>query len=129
MLAFSKVITPITRLLKKEIPFRWSKEENRTFQTLPKHFTTAPILHHPDPQQSYFVGANALDTAFGVILSQQHPETDQLDLFSYYSIKLSTAEINYTVSDTELLAIKSPFEEWMHYLLGDTSPVMEYTDH
>nr|GEX34108.1 reverse transcriptase domain-containing protein [Tanacetum cinerariifolium] len=45
---FSKIARPMTRLLKKDTPFFFSKECVEAFQTLKRKFTKAPILIAPD---------------------------------------------------------------------------------
>jgi len=47
----------------------------------------------------------------------------------YYSKKLSKAEINYSITEKELLAIKTAFVEWRHLLMGAKHKVVVYTDH
>ncbi len=71
---------------------------------------------------------DASDFALGAILSQfgidglLHPVT-------FYSWKLTSAEINYQVYDKELLAIITAFEQWRLYLAGAQHRVQVLTDH
>jgi hypothetical protein len=84
------------------------------FDTFKKAFTSTPILIHPDPAKPFTVETDASDFALGAILSQSgidgllHPVT-------FYSQKLTSAEINYQVYDKELLAIITTFEQWRPY--------------
>ncbi|XP_019196120.1 PREDICTED: uncharacterized protein LOC109190020 [Ipomoea nil] len=45
--AFTKVAQPMTRLMKKEIPFRWDTSCALVFQELKERLTTTPVLALP----------------------------------------------------------------------------------
>ena len=47
----------------------------------------------------------------------------------YHSRSLNNAELNYPITDKELLAIKEAFSTWRHLLLGAKFKVKVYTDH
>jgi hypothetical protein len=78
-------------------------------------FTSAPILIHPDLAKPFIVETNVSDFALGAILSQFGID-GLLHPFTFYSRKLTNAEINYQVYDKELLAIITTFEQWRPYL-------------
>jgi len=93
----------------------WSEEATRAF-------TSAPFLHHPDPESPFVVEVDASSTGLGAVLSQCQGSPPKLYPCAYYSRKLSPLERNYDVSDRELLAMKAAFEEWRHFLEGSTYP-------
>ncbi|KAJ1194909.1 hypothetical protein NDU88_004194 [Pleurodeles waltl] len=126
---FSQTVTPITRLLKKGVKFEWTKEAENAFNFLKNSFVSAPILLHPNPDEPYYVEADASDVAIGGILSQRHKDTGQLHPVAYFSRKLTPPEINYSIADKELLAVKETFCEWRHYILGAKHKVTVYMDH
>nr|GEW82959.1 retrovirus-related Pol polyprotein from transposon 17.6 [Tanacetum cinerariifolium] len=68
---FSKIARPMTRLLKKDTPFIFSKECVEAFQTLKRKLTEAPILIAPDWDMSFELMCNASDFAIGVVLGQR----------------------------------------------------------
>jgi hypothetical protein len=47
---FSKIATPLNKLLKKEQSWEWMKEQQNVFDTLKERFTTNPILTTPNPE-------------------------------------------------------------------------------
>ena len=126
---FSRIITPITRLLRKGVPFLWTQEAEEAYQSLKKSFTSAPILSHPDPSQPFLVEVDASQFAVGGILSQRNPKTGVIHPVAYFSKKLLPAEQNYTISERELIAIKMAFLEWRHYLLGARHTITVFSDH
>ncbi|KAJ1113169.1 hypothetical protein NDU88_001424 [Pleurodeles waltl] len=115
---FSQTVAPITKLLRKKEPFVWSPEADKAFSTLKEAFSTAPVLTHPDTERPFVVEADASDVAIGAVLSQCSKDTGQLHPVAYMSRKLNKAELNYVITEKELLAIRDAFKEWRHYLLG-----------
>ncbi|NHN23214.1 hypothetical protein G6046_20065, partial [Bacillus amyloliquefaciens] len=68
---------------------------------------------------------DASDYAIGVALGQRH---DKIFKVIYYASKtLNEAQINYTTTERELLAIVFAFEKFRPYLIGAKSIV--HTDH
>jgi len=71
---YSKVVTPLTRLTKKEggkyVPFVWGPEQQAAFDLLKKAFMTAPILRHFDYDREMIVETDTSDYVSAGILSQ-----------------------------------------------------------
>ena len=125
---YSKVITPLTTLTKKEQPFNWGKKQQNAFHELKKKFISAPILATFDPEKMIILETDISDQALGSCLCQ--PDANrQLHPVAYRSKKFSGPELNYNVHDKELLAIVDAFEEWRAYLEGSKYPVEIYLDH
>jgi len=124
----SKVCKPITATLKgNPKDFHWGREQEEAFEELKKRFTTAPILSHFYPGRRTVVETVASDFALGCVLSQYQERW--LHPVPFHSRKLNSAERNYEIHDTELLAILEACEEWKRYLWGEEEPVTVYTDH
>lgn len=124
---YSKIATPLTELTRKDKPFEWTEEAEKTFKDLKQRFTTAPILMIFDPELEIIVETDASDFALGGCLNQL--SAGKLKPVAYYSRKLSPAELNYDVHDKELLAIVEVFKQWRVYLEGSKYPVKVWTDH
>ena len=45
---YSNIVTPLTALTKKDIPWTWSPVQQRAFDTLKDIFASAPVLSIPD---------------------------------------------------------------------------------
>jgi hypothetical protein len=61
--------------------------------------------------QNFFLEADALDFALGLVLSQ-YDEDGRLYPIAYCSRKFSTAKTNFEIHDKELVAIIDAFEKW-----------------
>ncbi len=127
---FSTVAAPLTSMTKKgNQRLTWSHAAHQAFRTLKERFTTAPILHHPNPEQEFIVEVDASSTGIGAVLSQRQGDPPKLYPCAFFSRKLNPAEQNYDVGNRELLAMKAAFEEWRHWLEGARHPFTVLTDH
>nr|GEY04924.1 reverse transcriptase domain-containing protein [Tanacetum cinerariifolium] len=122
---FLKIAWPMTRILKKDTSFFFSKEYVEAFQTLKRKLTKAPILIAPDWDLPFELMCDASDFAIGSVLGQ-HQENYFRPI--HYAIKTITeAELNYTTTEKEMLAVVYAFEKFRSYLIMNKSIV--YTDH
>jgi hypothetical protein len=99
-----------------------------SFEELKHCFTTTPILTHFDPHYECIVETDTSDYALGSTLSQT-TEDKKLHPNASHSRRFSLAEINYEISDKELLAIVDCFKIWRRYLEGSLYMVQVFTDH
>ena len=72
--------------------------------------------------------ADAFDFALGAIISQPD-DNGKLHPVTYYSHKLSLAEVNYEIYNKEFLAIVTAFKKWRAYLEGAFHRIAIFTDH
>ena len=125
---YSRVVLPITRLLRKGQPFVWSAEAQASFDKLKSLFTSAPILRHFDPELPTTVHADSSGFAVSGIVSQ--PDANGiLHPIAFWSRKCIPVECNYDIHDREMLAIVECFKHWRHYLEGSKYPVRVRSDH
>ncbi|EED18391.1 retrotransposon polyprotein, putative [Talaromyces stipitatus ATCC 10500] len=125
---YAKIMTPMFKLLKKEIPYEWNEEQQKAFEEAKKRLTKAPILAQHDPELPTTLETDASDFAIGATMTQ--PGTDGRPRpVAYYSRKLIDAELNYEIHDKELLAIVSALRHWRVYLEGATFPIRIIMDY
>jgi hypothetical protein len=125
---YSRIILPLTHLLKKGASFTFSTAARTAFQKLKTTFTSAPILHHFDHNLDTIIETDASDSAISAIISQVHPD-NLLHPIAFMSRKMTPAECNYEIHDKELLAIISAMKLWRHYLESLPKPFHILTDH
>ena len=66
---YMHVACPLHNLTKKEEPFQWEEPQQTAFDTLKKHFTTAPVLTFLDLDCKFRLESDASDYATGAVLS------------------------------------------------------------
>nr|GEZ48134.1 reverse transcriptase domain-containing protein [Tanacetum cinerariifolium] len=122
---FSKIARPMTHLLEKETPFIFSTECIDAFNTFKKNLTEAPILVVPDWNLLFELMCDASDYAIGVVLGQR--KSMHFQPIHYESKIMTEAQIHYTTTEKEMLAVVYAFEKFRPYLVLSKSIV--YTDH
>nr|GEY14624.1 reverse transcriptase domain-containing protein [Tanacetum cinerariifolium] len=122
---FSKIARPMTHLLEKDTQFFFSKECVEAFQTLKRKLTEAPILIAPDWDLPFELMCDASDFAIGV--GQGQRQEKHFRPIHYASKTMTEAELNYTTTEKEMLAVVYAFEKFRSYLIMNKSIV--YTDH
>jgi len=114
---FAHLVLPLSKLLKKDVTWRWEEEQQKSFNALKIMLQEAPVLQLPDFNKPFIVTTDASHYCVGGVLSQQ--QQDSIDLpVAYYSQKLGVHEINWPVHEKELYAIKQALKKWRHYLHG-----------
>ncbi|GJR35241.1 reverse transcriptase domain-containing protein [Tanacetum coccineum] len=115
----------MTHLLEKETPFVFSKDCIDAFQTLKKKLTEAPSLVVPDWNLPFELMCDASDFVIGAVLGQR--KTKHFQPIHYTSKTMTEAQIHYTTTEKEMLAVVYAFEKFWPYLVLSKSIV--YTDH
>ena len=122
---FSKISKPLCSLLEQNKPFRFDAECQHAFTELKKKLVSAPIIVAPDWSKSFELMCDASDYAIGAVLGQRK---DKVFHSIYYASKtLTDAQLNYTTTEKELLAVVFAFDKFRAYLVG--TKVVVYTDH
>src|ERR1700719_467914 len=125
---YSNIITPMTRLTRKNIPWLWSDDCQSAFDSLKSAFSSAPILSHFIPGAPLIVETDASDYAVTAILSTVAGDSE-VHPIAFHSRTLGVSELNYDTHDKELLAIFEAFTAWRHYLEGSETLVDVVTNH
>nr|GFB11172.1 reverse transcriptase domain-containing protein [Tanacetum cinerariifolium] len=102
-----KLHKPMTRLLKKYIPFHFFKECVKAFQTLKRKLTEAPILIPPNWDMPIELICIASDFAIGAVLGKRQDK--HFRPIHYASKTMTEAESNYTTTEKEMLAVVYAF--------------------
>ncbi|THC87035.1 hypothetical protein EYZ11_013518 [Aspergillus tanneri] len=114
---FSKIVSPLTELTKKDTRFQWTEAADDAFQLLKKLFTTAPVLMQFDPERETVVEVDSSGWSMGGVLSQ-YDDNRLLCPCAYFLKKNTPAECNYKIYNKELLAIIRCLEEWESELIS-----------
>ncbi|CAN6543853.1 unnamed protein product [Malus baccata var. baccata] len=122
---FSKISTPLCRLLQKDVTFDFNEECEKAFKHLKEMLTSAPIIRPPDWSIPFELMCNASDYALGAVLGQRKDK--QPHVIYYASRTLNDAQLNYSTTEKELLAVVFALDKFRSYLLG--TKVIIYTDH
>ena len=119
----SDVLAPLTKLLQgdKNSKWDWPPEAAAAFQKIKQIIAQKVLLTHPDFSKPFEIHTDASKYQLGAVISQEGQP------IAFYSRKLTSAQLNYTTTEKELLAIVETLKEFRNILMGHT--IIVYTDH
>jgi hypothetical protein len=109
----------------QETPFVFDEECMKAFEALKEILTSTPIIRPPNLGVPFEIMCDASDYAIGAVLGLR---IDKLPHVIYYASKtLNDAQLNYSTTKKELLAVVFALDKFRSYLLG--SKIIIYSDH
>ncbi|KAL4362979.1 hypothetical protein GQ457_04G022000 [Hibiscus cannabinus] len=107
---------PLCSLLEQGRELEFNEDCTKAFNLLKQKLVSAPIVKPPDWTLPFELMCDAIYYAVGAVLGQRkgkifHP-------IYYVSKTLSDAQVNYTTTKKELLAIIFAFDKFRSYLIG-----------
>jgi hypothetical protein len=99
----------------KETPFIFDEECMKAFGALKKILKSTPIIQPPNWGVPFDIMCDASDYVVGAILGQR---VDKLPHVIYYASRtLNDAQLNYSTTKNELLAVVFALDKFRSYLL------------
>lgn len=124
---FATILGPITELTKKvnANKFKWTEAADDAFNKLKTALVSAPVLSTPDFTKPFVIHCDASDAGVGAVLVQGSGDTERV--IAYMSQKLTVAQIKYTTTEKECLAVIMAVEKFRPYIEGAKFTII--TDH
>ncbi|XP_070020615.1 uncharacterized protein [Nicotiana sylvestris] len=108
-----------------DVKFHFNEDCMKAFELLKFKLTTTPIITAPDWSLPFEFMCDVSDVAVGAVLGKRINKF--FHLVYYASKTMNDAQVNYTVTEKELLAIVFAMEKFLPYLMG--TKVIVHTDH
>ena len=96
----------------------------KAFEMLKRNLIEAPILITPDWGLSFELMCDASNVAVGAVLGQRKNKV--FHSIYYASKTLDSTQVNYTVTEKEMLALVFAFDKFRSYLIGTKVIVFTY---
>ncbi|CAN6559855.1 unnamed protein product [Malus baccata var. baccata] len=122
---FSKISRPLCRLLQKDVSFDMNKECVVAFNKLKELLSTTPVIMPLDWSLPFELMCNASDYAVGAVLGQRVNKVPHV--IYYASRTLNDAQLNYSTTENEFLAVVFALEKFRSYLIG--TKIIVFSDH
>lgn len=119
---FSRIAAPLYRLTQDRVPYSNEQQYVERFNMLKQALSNPPILAYPDNDKPYDLITDASLTGCGAVLVQEGKP------IAYHASKFTSAEMNYTTYEQELLAVIKALKQWRCYLEG-AKALTVHTDH
>ncbi|KAI5150472.1 hypothetical protein ENBRE01_1516 [Enteropsectra breve] len=128
---FASIASPLTDLLKGETKasqkkINWTSWASEAFKTLRTEISEITSRAQPDKDKEFILTTDASDTAMGAILSQMD-NAGKERIIACFSKKFVKAQLNYSTTDKEALAVEKGILHFDHYLRGKKFTLK--TDH
>ena len=110
--AFADITTPITNLLKKNVPFVWSKQCQAALDYIKEMFCSKPILQFPNPNKDYISYTDASNNAYSGVLCQQQNNDNDIRPTAYFSGTLTAQNKSWRATEKEAYAMLKSFQRF-----------------
>ena len=115
---FSDVSEPLRKLTKKNQPFLWTEQQEKSFNTIKELLTSAEVMAYFDPSKDTEVVTDASPSGLSAILMQKTPGKEDRRVVAYASRALTMVERRYSQTEREALAVVWAIEKLHLYLFG-----------
>lgn len=87
---FSAIISPLTKLRKKNQKFEWKIEQSKAFENLKYHLVNSDALSFPRFDLPFILSVDTSSSGIGYMLHQKDPMNDKPNIIRFGSKSLST---------------------------------------
>ncbi len=122
---FVSIASPLTCLLKKDVPFIWHDAQCQAFESLKHALTHTPVLAFPDYKKPCILCTDASSLGVGAVLMQAS-ESQRPHGIAYASCVLNSVESKSSVTHLEALAIVWALKHFRNSIYG--CPITVYMD-
>ncbi len=125
---FAQVATPLTNLLKKNVPYVWNSAQEDSFHKIKAILTNEPVLVTPNFEKQFIIHVDACDVGAGAVL-QQEDSAGITHPICYFSKKFNGHQRNYSTIEKETLGLILAVQHFEVYISTTLHPVLVHTDH
>ena len=111
----SEFKVPLSKFLHKGQAWEWGKEQQKAFEALKVALCSAPVLARSDFSRPLKIQCDASGVVLDSVLTQENKAGEKHSIV-YLSRTLKKHELNYTVSEKELLAVVWSIEKLQPYI-------------
>lgn len=122
----ANLLEPFRDILGEKMSWVWTSKHDQAFNVMKSAFAHCVKLFHYIPGVTYKLQTDASDLGISGVLYQTDQNGDQR-IIALVSRCLNSAEVNYTVTEKELLAIVYSIIKLRTYLMGSKFEII--TDH
>ena len=115
---YSEIASPLHQLTEKEVPFNWTPECEKAFNTIKQLLMDAPLVRAPDSRDFFILETDTSDKSEGACLKAHSYADGKEYIVAYASRKFNTTETKWTIVEKEAHTIVFTTQKFCHYLFG-----------
>ncbi len=112
---YAAIAAPLFEVLKKGVPFQWTKEMEESFTKIRQELLNNAILYHPDLNKPFFITTDASKNSVAHSVSQLD-DNNVLRPISFFSKTLSKQERKWNSNEKECWSLVLAFRRNRHLL-------------
>ena len=120
---FAQVFKPLQFLVKKDVPFKWSKEQKNAFTEIWKTIAEAPALMSRYFNKYFILYTFATDFSYAAVLTQKIHEDAEISNM-VMSSTFKGVELNYYQVDKQAYTVYKSVKHYRTYLLKSRTEVI-----
>ena len=119
--SLSTLSLPLTKLLRKNVAWEWTSEQQVAFDTIRNYLQSNTCLALPDMSKTFTIQTDACAQGLGAVLLQEGEEG--MRTIAYASRTLNKYEVTYNTTELECLGVLfgvekfHPFVEMTHFII------------
>ena len=91
---FSRIMSPLQAMIKKNSNFKWGQGEYEAFNLIKQEIVNAPSLATPNFSDPFILYTFVSDRSYAAILTQENQDKTEAPI-AFFSSNLQGAELNY----------------------------------
>jgi len=115
----STALAPLYQLLKKDMKWKWSDNQESAFQKSEELLMSSDLLIHFDPSLPIVLACDASPYGIGTVLAHNMPDGTEHPI-GYVSRTFNEAEKNYAQLEKEGIALVYGVKKFYSYLFGNS---------
>ena len=125
---YSHLVSPLTRLLRKDTPYIFDSSCQDAFERLKMAFNSPAVLRNFTPGKDVYLYVDASNTAIASVWFQKDEKSGRLVIVDTFGKQLDEHQKSYTITELELLAIVSSLGTFRQFL-SVTTNIFVKSDH
>jgi hypothetical protein len=123
---FAEITKPISRMLKKDIDFRWNDEGKQDFKMIKEANVKAPVLVSPDYSKDFQFFLFAYEDIIVGLLYHKNDQGEEKPI-TFISKALRDFESKYAIMEKQAYVFVKPLKHFMVYV--GYSMIVAYVPH
>eukprot|EP00253_Pinus_taeda_P029625 PITA_29625 len=116
VLDFSRIVSPLQAMIKKNSNFKWGQDEHEVFNLIKQAIINAPSLATPNFSEPFVLYTFASDRSYATILTQPNQEKAKAPI-AFFSSNLQGAELNYSDVEKQAYVVFKAIKYFRPFLL------------